>query len=193
MLKREIRIIGFDDGPFEPSSKLKVPVVGTIFRGGIFLDGMLRTDVTVDGTDSTERIESLINGSRHKKQLKVIMFDGITFAGFNIVDIARVHESIKLPILVINRKRPDMEGVRYALKRFEDFDERWKVIERAGEVKECGNGNGGKIFYQSIGLKDVEAEEIIGMSCTRSQIPEPLRVAHLIATAIVRGESFGRA
>lgn len=193
MLKSEIRILGFDDGAFEPHSKSSVPVVGVIFRGGSVMDGMLKTEVAVDGTDATEKIETLINSSRHKQQLKVIMFDGVTLAGFNIVDIKRLYEAIKIPVIVVNRKLPDIEKVKIALKNFSDFDERWKKIENAGKIKNFRIKKGTKIFYQNVGIVDKVAEEVIDLSCTRSQIPEPLRVAHLIATAIVKGESFGRA
>jgi hypothetical protein len=37
------------------------------------------------------------------------------------------------------------------------------------------------------------AARIIQITSTRSNIPEPLRVAHLIATGIVLGESRGKA
>lgn len=193
MIKPEIRILGFDDGAFESKSKGKVPVVGLIFRGGKFLDGALKTEVTIDGNDATEKIVKLINSSRHKQQLKVIMFDGVTLGGFNIVDIKKLHKKTGLPVIVINRKIPNLEEVKNALKNFKNFKERWKKILNAGKIKECIIGENKKVYYQSIGLDDEETEEIIKLSTTRSFIPEPLRVAHIIATAFVKGESSGRA
>ncbi|MHA1742628.1 MAG: endonuclease dU [Candidatus Heimdallarchaeota archaeon] len=193
MLKTEIRILGFDDGAFEFRSKQPVPVIGIIFRGGKFLDGALRTDVEVDGTDATEKIVKLINASRHKNQLKVIMFDGITLAGFNVVDVKKLNEETDLPVIVINRKKPNLEKVKNALKNFKDFKTRWQAIENAGKIKECYIKDFKKVYYQNVGIGDDVTREIIKMSCTRGFIPEPLRVAHLIATAVVRGESYGRA
>ncbi len=192
MVKEEIRVLGFDDSAFEKKSKCLVPVIGVIFRGGKFLDGVLKTEVMVDGLDATEKIIKVINSSRHKEQLKVVMFDGITMAGFNLVDIKEVNEKTSLPVIVINRKMPDLEKVKNALKNFEDFEERWKIVLNAGEIKECRVKNR-KIYFQAVGLKDWDAKEIIRITSTRSLIPEPLRVAHLIATALVRGESHGRA
>jgi endonuclease V-like protein UPF0215 family len=192
MLKSEIRILGFDDGPFEKGDK-SVPVVGVVFRGGKFLDGVLKTDVRVDGLDSTKKIIKLINASRHKQQLKVIMVDGITFGGFNVLDIKQIYEQTKLPVIVINRKHPDLKEVKNALKNFKDFEKRWKVILKAGKIKECKIMDDKKVYYQNIGLEDEETEEIIRLSTTHSYIPEPLRIAHLIATGIVKGESGGRA
>lgn len=191
MIKLEIRILGFDDGPFERKDKT-VPVIGVVYRGGNFPDGVLKTDVKVDGLDATEKIVKIINTSRHKQQLKVIMFDGITLGGFNILDIKKIYEKTKLPVVVINRKHPNLEDVKKALKNFRDFRKRWKMILNAGRIKELKLGDR-RVYYQNVGLNDEETEEIIRLSSTHSYIPEPLRVAHLIATGVVKGESFGRA
>jgi hypothetical protein len=193
MLKSEIRILGFDDSAFAPHTKDLVPVIGVVFRGGKCLDGLLKTEVVVDGMDSTEKIINLINSSRQKQQLKVIMFDGITLAGFNLIDAKRIFEETKIPVIVINRKMPNLAKVRNALKKFDDFDSRWRTIENAGKIKECYVKDFKKIYYQNIGIDDETTKEIIKLSCTRSYIPEPLRIAHIIATGVVRGESYGRA
>lgn len=193
-IKREIRVLGFDDAAFEHGSAGKsVPVVGVIFRGGDFIDGMLRTDITIDGTDATDKLIERINSSRHKQQLRIVMFDGITLGGFNIVDIHELHERTGLPVIVINRKMPNLANVQKALKNFKDYKNRWALIEKAGALKPCSLKGGKKVYYQSVGLSDENAEDMIILSTTRSFIPEPLRVAHLIATAVVKGESSGRA
>ncbi|MFH7882614.1 MAG: DUF99 family protein, partial [Candidatus Aenigmatarchaeota archaeon] len=53
MIKSEIRVLGFDDSAFEKNSESLVPVIGVVFRGGKFLDGVLKTEVKVDGLDAT--------------------------------------------------------------------------------------------------------------------------------------------
>jgi endonuclease V-like protein UPF0215 family len=192
MFKLEIRILGFDDSPFDAHDKT-VDIIGVIYRGGNFLDGVLKTEVEVDGMDATDKLISLVNSTRHKQQLKVLMLDGITFGGFNLVDIKELNEKTNLPVIVINRKHPNLKEVKEALKNFDDYKERWEVVDRAGKIKSCNLKNNKKVYYQNVGLIDEEAEDIIRLSCTHSQIPESLRVAHLIATAMVKGESGGRA
>jgi endonuclease V-like protein UPF0215 family len=192
MIKEEIRILGIDDGPFTKNDK-EVIVIGVIFRGGEFIDGLLRTYVSVDGLDATEKLSEMINSSRHKQQLKVIMLDGITLGGFNIIDIKKLYSETKIPVIVINRKIPDLKSIKTALeKNFEDFEKRWKMILNAGKIKELKLEKF-SIYYQNLGLEDEETEEIILISTKHAQIPEPLRVAHLIATGIVKGESEGHA
>jgi len=192
MIKEEIRILGVDDGPFTKKDK-EVIVIGVIFRGGEFLDGLVRTYVGVDGLDATEKLSEMINSSKHKQQLKVIMLDGITLGGFNIIDVKKLYSETKIPVIVINRKIPDLKSIKTALeKNFDDFEKRWKMILNAGKIKEVKLEKF-SIYYQNLGLDDEEAEEIILVSTKHAQIPEPLRVAHLIATGIVRGESEGHA
>jgi endonuclease V-like protein UPF0215 family len=154
---------------------------------------LLRTYVSVDGLDATEKLSEMINSSKHKQQLKVIMLDGITLGGFNIIDIKKLYSETKIPVIVINRKIPDLKSIKTALeKNFEDFEKRWKMILNAGKIKELKLEKF-SIYYQNLGLEDEETEEIILLSTKHAQIPEPLRVAHLIATGIVKGESEGHA
>jgi len=121
------------------------------------------------------------------------MFDGITLGGFNVVDIQKMHKKTRIPVIVINRKHPNLLRVRKALKNLDDGEKRWKIILKAGKIKECSLDDGKKIYYQNVGIDDEITKEVIKLSTTRGYIPEPLRVAHLLATAIVRGESYGRA
>ena len=81
----------------------KCILVGIIFRGGRFMDGILKTEIEVDGDDAERKIISSVKKSKFK-DLRVIMLDGITFGGFNTVNIKNIFEKTKLPVMVINRK-----------------------------------------------------------------------------------------
>jgi endonuclease V-like protein UPF0215 family len=193
-IKPEIRILGIDDGPFEPRAGGRVPLVGVVFRGGRWLDGVLSTTIGQDGTDATERVVEMVNRSRHRGQLRIVMADGVTFAGFNVLDIKEVFKRTGLPVTVVSRERPNMVDVRKAIKHLSDWRERWKVVEGSGKIYQVGTKRrAAPIYMQFVGMGRADAEQVVKLSSTRSLIPEPLRVAHLIATALVRGESYGRA
>lgn len=190
-IKREIRILGIDDSPFPVHTTQPVMVIGTVFRAGEWLDGVLRTFIQGDGRDATTKIVNMVNSTRHKDQLGVIMLDGITFGGFNVINILKIFQATGIPVIVIMRKYPNFEKIKKALKRFDDWEERWKDIMDAGEIYEIKNEE--NIYIQTNGIELKDAEEIIKLSTTRSAIPEPLRVAHLIAAGVVTGESKGSA
>lgn len=182
-IKSEIRVLGVDDGKFIAHTQGTVMVVGVVFRGGCWLDGVMHTRIAIDGFDATEQIASMISKSPHYKQLRLIMLNGITFAGFNIVDIKRLNLATKLPIIVLMREKPDLDAIRKALNNLPKSDERWNIILNAGRILEvcCRNK---KIFMEIVGISEVEAIEVVQLTSTRSSFPEPLRVAHIIASGI---------
>ena len=187
-IKPEIRVIGIDDGAFKSRLKGKVPVIGVIFRGGFWLDGVIHTRIAVDGIDATEKIASMIIGSSHYKQLRVIMLNGVTFAGFNIVDVEALHSVTKLPIITVTREKPDFDAIHKALKNLPKSEIRWKAILGAGDPIEISTRSAeAKVYVQTAGLTKEDAQKILRLTSTRSNIPEALRVAHLIASGITRG------
>lgn len=192
-IKPEIRVMGIDDGPFAPHTKGKVMLVGTVFRGGQWLDGIVRTYVGIDGTDATQRIIDMVNKSRHKGQLRVMMVDGVTFGGFNVIDIQEIFGRTGVPVIVVSRKMPDFPKVKKALKNLPDWRERWRMLRAASKIHRVrSRPRAAPVFVQVAGINPADAEQIVKLTSTRSLVPEPLRVAHLIATGIVRGESVGR-
>ncbi len=193
-IKPEVRILGVDDGSFEPRSKVAVPLVGVVFRGGQWLEGVIRTYIERDGTDVTERLVDMVNKTRHKGQLRVIMVDGLTFAGFNVLDAREVFRETGLPVIAISRQLPDMGAIRRAIEHLPGWKKRWKIIKGTGKIYPVvTKSRGAPIYMQAVGINKPDAENIVKVASTRSLVPEPLRVAHLVATAMVRGESYGRA
>jgi endonuclease V-like protein UPF0215 family len=185
VIKPEIRVLGIDDGKHVFRSKTRVPIVGVVYRGGLWLDGVMSTSVLVDGFDATEAVSKMITSSRHYKQLRVIMLSGVTYAGFNIIDIVALNETTKLPVIAITREKPNLDRIRLALGNLERSEERFNTLLRAGEIVNV-KINGNKIFMQTAGILCEDAQKIVALTSTRSSIPEPLRVAHLIAS----GTSF---
>ncbi|MDP2750212.1 MAG: DUF99 family protein [Nanoarchaeota archaeon] len=192
LIKKEIRILGIDDAPFEKDKSKDVLVVGTIFRGSSWLDGLISTKIEIDGNDATEKIADMINNTKHKEQLRIVFLDGIAFGGFNVVDIKLLSKKVKLPVITVMRNYPDFEKIEKALKNVSDYEDKIKLMKKAGEIHEV-TVNDKKLFVQFTGIKFDKLVEILKLTCTHAIIPEPLRVAHIIASGIVTGESKGRA
>lgn len=190
-LKDEIRIIAWDDCAFKFHQR-SVLIVGAVFRGGKFLDGLLSTKIKKDGMDATEKIIKSINKSRHYEQLSLIMLDGISYAGFNLVDIKELNKKTKLPVMAIQRKIPNIRKFNDAMKKgFRNYNKRAAIVKKAGKFYRYKTA-GGEIFYQKYGISDDYCRKLLELTCIRSNVPEPVRVAHLIASGL-SGESKGRA
>lgn len=192
-IKPQIRILGIDDSPLKTPylNTGNVTIIGTFFRGGEQLDGVLCSEITKDGMDATEIIISIIKNSKYYPQIRVIMLDGVTYAGFNPVDIKRLYDETDIPIIVFMRSCPDFEKIRLALEHLSEAEKRWEIIQRAGKIYKIPQEN--PVFIQLCGIDKESAVEIVRLTSIHSNIPEPLRVAHLIATGVVLGESTGKA
>ena len=188
-IKPEIRVLGVDDGIFVPHTKGTVDVVGVVYRGGYWLDGVMRTEVTIDGMDATEKIVAMIRKSPHYKELRVVILNGITFAGFNVADINKLFKTVNLSVIAVTREKPDLEKIRKALENLPECERRWQAMESAGKIIEVQTRNTEEAVYMQIaGVSQEDAEKILKSTSTRSNIPEALRVAHIIASGLTRSE-----
>jgi endonuclease V-like protein UPF0215 family len=184
-IKPEIRILGIDDGRFVPRTKGTVDVVGVVYRGGYWFEGVMHTKVTIDGMDATEKIVAMITNSPYYGEVRVIVLDGVTFAGFNVVDISKLSRMICLPVMSVAREKPDLEEIRDALTNLPDSEKRWQAMLNAGELFTVETRNGeNPVYVQTAGLLREDAETILKKTSTRSNIPEALRVAHIIASGL---------
>ncbi len=189
-MKQQVRILGIDDSPFRFKEE-KALVVGALVRAPNYLEGVMRTEVTVDGSDSTQKLIDMVSKSRYKEQVKLVMIDGIALAGFNVIDIEALHSSLGTPVLTVTRDEPDMDKIKSALmKYFHDWRERYALVTK---IKLKAIRTAHKPLYAcGLGLDWAEFERLVTLSTVRGAVPEPLRMAHLISAAMVRGESYGR-
>ncbi|MCW4034935.1 MAG: DUF99 family protein [Candidatus Bathyarchaeota archaeon] len=186
-IKPEIRVLGIDDGQFIPRTKGIVDVVGVVYRGGLWFEGVTHTQITIDGLDATEKMAEMIKTSPYYPELRVVVLDGITFAGFNIVDISALCRIVDLPVISVVRDKPDFEDIEVALKNLPDFEYRWRAMQNAGQLFEVKTRDGeNPIFVHLSGILFEDAQKILKKTSTRSNIPEALRVAHIIASGLTK-------
>ncbi len=184
-VKLEIRVLGIDDGVFSPHSNELVDVVGVVYRGGFWFDGFMHTYVRVDGLDANERLVEMITSSPHFGQLRVVLLNGVTLAGFNVVDIDALWREVGLPVIAVTRDKPDFVEIKKALQHLPYYERRWSIIEKAGEIFSVRTRQGElPIYAHAAGLSESLARRILKATSTRSNVPECLRVAHLIASGL---------
>lgn len=179
-IKPEIRILAIDDGPIISAN---VVLIGTVFRGADWLDDVVRSEIEQDGFDVTEKMVELAKSTNRYEQIRVIMLDGITYAGFNIVDINALHRQTGLPIIAVMQSPPNLKKVKEALTNLDRSEERWNLVQNAGDIQEITTSYG-SAFVQCCGIDLSSATELVQLTSIHSRVPEPLRVAHLIASRI---------
>ncbi|MEM0140314.1 MAG: DUF99 family protein [Ferroplasma sp.] len=189
-MKKGLRILGIDDGPFKKGVDRSTVLVGVLIKFNSYIEGISIDKVQVDGNDSGERIVSLASG-RFRSEINFIMTDGITFGGFNIMDIEYVYERTGIPVISVARRRPDIGAMVMALKKhFDDYEARISIINKSNATEISSGGKNIYINYHGISLE--EAKTVVKNSTVMGNMPEPVRIAHIIASAIINGESYGR-
>lgn len=181
---KQLRFLGFDDS----FSGERGVLVGVVTAGNCYVEGVMVDDLPVDGLDATERIIRMVNKSKFREQIRCIFLSGITYGGFNLADVSEISETLTIPVVVVMRKAPDFESIERALRNLENYAERMEILRNAGEVHEVGD-----VFVQFSGCTLSEAESFLKASVLKGNIPECLRIAHMIASAIIHGENRGRA
>jgi len=188
MVKRISHVIGFDDAPFERAHRGDVLIVGAVFAG-TRLEGVLSGKVRRDGTNSTRTLIGLVRQSRFGAHVQAILLQGVAFAGFNVVDVHAVHETLKIPVLVVARRAPNLAAIRAALlHKVPGGRRKWMLIEQLGPM-EAVQG----VYVQRAGITLDKAADLIRRLALHSTLPEPLRTAHLIAGGVTQSESRHRA
>ena len=162
-------------------------VVGAVYSGPEF-EGLLSTRVRQDGRNSTTKLVQMIRGSKFQQQLHLVMLDGITLGGFNVVDLANLADGVGLPCVSVMRRRPDLPAMAAALENLPGSRARWRLVQRAGPLHRAGS-----LWFQVAGATAEVVAPVICSSVHHGKLPECLRAAHLIGSGIVTGESGKRA
>ena len=165
-VKREIRVIGIAVKPSRGGDRLHV--VGVVFRGGRWLDGVMR--ITAHGPDVTDRIGGMITSSSHHPQIRVILLHNAFIEGGASVDPYRLSMGTSRPVIVLSTD----EGGPDAPEGPSD------VVGQSFELRR----EAGSLAVLSIGLRSHDAERVLEVSTRDGMIPEALRVADLVASAV---------
>ena len=177
--------VGIDDGPFL-SRRLggsKAPLVVAQLNGPHLVKAKVAR-ITVDGLDATSVASRLLSSLQLRDS--PILLAGATFAGFNIINPRVLQRKFRTPTVVVIGSRPSNRAVKRALVRhFPDWKRRWRILSSLGPLRQVrAFRNEGPIFYEAFGCADDEARRILKEWAHVSRIPEPLRVAGLVARGL---------
>jgi len=165
-VKREIRVLGIAVKPSYNGGRLHA--VGVVFRGRRWLDGVMRT--TAQKPDITERLVEMIKTSPHHPQIRVLLLHDAHIEGGASIDPFRLSTGTSRPVVALSTDEsgpaaPEAtEGI--AAQRF--------TLERKA----------GSIVVLSVGLRSRDAARILEVSTREGVMPEALRVAGLVVSAV---------
>jgi hypothetical protein len=162
-------------------------VAGVICAGTRF-EGMVWGHVRQDGWDATDALASLLEGGKFLPQVHLVLLDGLSLGGFNLVDLPALAARLGRPCVAVLRRPPDLPAVVRALRRLPRPRRRLELLARAGPVHARP-----PFHFQVAGADPDVVGAALPRLTDRGNVPEPLRLAHLVGAAVLRGESGRRA
>jgi hypothetical protein len=184
---RTVRAIGFDDAPFARGRRGDVRLAGVVCAGTRF-EGLVWGRLRQDGWNATDAVARLLVSGKFLPQLHLVLLDGIAFGGLNVVDLEALARRLARPCVAVMRRAPDLAAMERAVRRLPGAERRLALLRRAGPLHQHG-----PFVFQVRGADPAATGLALERLTDRGLVPEPLRLAHLVGAAVVRGESGRRA
>jgi endonuclease V-like protein UPF0215 family len=184
---RTLRAIGFDDAPFVRRRRGDVGVAGVVCAGTRF-EGLVWGRLRQDGWNATGALARLLLGGKFLPQLHLVLLDGLSFGGLNLVDLPALAARLGRPCVAVMRRPPDLAAMERAIRALPRPERRLALLAAAGPIHREG-----PFTFQVAGAEPGGIGRALARLTDRGAVPEPLRLAHLVGAAVRRGESGRRA
>jgi uncharacterized protein len=178
--KRGIRIFGIAES-FKKSNSTST-LGGVVMRRDLIVDGIVFGNATLKGNDSTRRIHCMFS-SLQRDDINCIMLDGLIISMYNIIDGEQLNNTTGLPVIAITfEDSGDLEEhIRHHfLGEAEIKLEQYRKLGKRDQVRLKTD----KLLYiRYWGLSLKGALNTLNAFTLQGSIPEPIRVAKLLARA----------
>lgn len=185
-MKKNNSFEAFDDGHFPhhyKGGKGSTYIVGVLTEGASKVLKVAWCTVRVDMNTSTEAIldmSKMLGGD-------VVILDGVTYAGFDVVDPNVISEQTGKSVIVVIQHPLNLDRIEKALKKhFPDWGSRLAVIRKVYLNSDYVETPWRTLRIYTVGLSVEAVRGILSNLCLYSPVPEPLRIADKLASALSR-------
>lgn len=181
--KKGIRALGVSESFVKGVSKRSV-LAGVVMRSDMFLDGFSFSTAEVGGMDATSNIIELYE-SLERNDINLMLLNGCIISWYNVVDLHYLFETIDLPLICVTYEAS--EGLeRYFKELFpEDWQFRVEIYHKNGPRIPLRLKTDHTIYVRFLGMSQEEAIGTLNKFTHHGAIPEPLRIARLLARSLM--------
>ncbi|HYL66718.1 MAG TPA: DUF99 family protein [Nitrosopumilaceae archaeon] len=164
---------------FQEKDKLS-KLAGVVMRRDFIIDGFVFGQTTIEGNDATDSILQMYK-KLHRDDVSFLMISGLIISMYNIVDIKKIWNEIKIPVIGVTYE--NSKGIEDAIKfHFPDsYKSKIKEYHNLGERTKFMLHTGHDLYVRIEGCTIHETKNLLDAFTLQGSIPEPLRVAQLLA------------
>ena len=161
---------------------IKSTLAGVVMRRDLIIDGAIFGTATLGGSDSTENILCMFK-SLKRDDINCIMLGGLIISMYNIIDAQLIQNETGLPVIGITFE--DSKGIESNIRyHFADsFQLKLDQYAKLGKRDQVTLKTGKSLFIRYWGLSPKTAIRILNSFTLQGSIPEPIRIAKLVARA----------
>jgi uncharacterized protein len=155
-------------------------LAGVVMRRDFIVDGFVFGYSTIEGNDATEAI-LLMHQKLNRDDISFVMISGLIISMYNIVDIKKIWDKLRIPIIGVTYE--DSKGIEDSIKHHFPGSYRSKLEEyhKLGERTRITLNTKYDVFVRIEGCTILEAKNLLNALTLQGCVPEPLRVAQMLA------------
>ena len=185
--KKGFRALGISESFIKGVSEESI-LAGVVMRADMTIDGFTFSKAKVGGMDATEKILEMYRGLK-RDDITLLLLNGCVISWYNVIDLHRVAEETGLPLICVTYN--ESTGLEKYFKELfpEDWKSRVEIYRKNKSRTAVKLSTGYTVYIRFIGMKMEEAKGILNKFTSHGSIPEPLRVARLLARSLVKNLS----
>jgi len=176
--KKGLRGLGIAES-FREENKIST-LAGVVMRRDFIIDGFVFGQTTIEGSDATASILQMYR-KLQRDDISFLMISGLVISMYNIVNIKKIWNEIKIPVIGVTYE--DSKGIEAAIKyHFPDsYQSKIEEYHNLGERTKLSLHTGHDLFVRIEGCTIQETKNLLDAFTLQGSIPEPLRVAQMLA------------
>lgn len=161
----------------------KSKLAGIVMRRDYVIDGFVFGSCTVEGDDATDAIIKM-HAKLERADINFILISGMIIALYNVIDIKQITKETRLPVIGVTYKTSS--GIKDAIEHHFPNSSKSKITqyEKLGTRSQIKLPTGHTIYIRTEGCTTKEAQKILNDFTLQGSVPEPLRIAHLLANSL---------
>ncbi len=154
-------------------------LAGVVMRKDLRIDGFCFGRVWVGGMDATETVLGMIR-DLDRRDINAVLLSGCVIAWYNVIEPGRIAEESGIPAICVTYEESDglLEDIRH---HFPGDETRVEAYLRLGGREPVDLGGNRIIYLRAAGIGQADAARFCRDFTLEGKIPEPLRVARLLA------------